>query len=456
MKLKSQDNDLTAGSIPKLLRELFIPASIGLFFNVLFNIVDTYFGGLISPTALASLSITFPLFFVVLSLAIGFSTGASALISTQIGSKNKEEAKKLYCQNLSLGIILSIFATLLGFVICKPLLIFLGAQGQYLQEAYEYIIIIFAGSIFLITAFMVNSGLSAIGENRPNRNFLVVSFFVNIFLDYWFVKGGFGLPALGITGIALATVLVHVGGIFYLFYYIKKSYLLDNVPLDYFIPKFNYMKMISVQGFPATFNILSIGIYFFILNKFLAVFGQDAIAAYGVGLRIEQLILVPGIGISIAVTTLVAQNHGAFLKDRVIETIKTGLLYSLIIMLLGAIMILTAGEFIFSFFTQKESVINIGLEYLNIEAFTLFSYSFIHIFSSALQGMKKPNISSVINLVSRLTPLPILMILISEWGLGSKAIWWTIFGNSWFMAILFMFFIRRTIKKSFKKVALPS
>ena len=79
MNKKNQEIDLTTDSIPKLLRQLFIPASIGLFFSVLYNIVDTYFGGKISHQALAALSITFPIFFLIIAVSVGFSTGASAL-----------------------------------------------------------------------------------------------------------------------------------------------------------------------------------------------------------------------------------------------------------------------------------------------------------------------------------------------------------------------------------------
>ena len=94
MNQKNQVIDLTTDSIPKLLRQLFIPASVGMFFSVLYNVVDTYFGGQISPQALASLSIIFPIFFLIIAVSIGFSAG-SALIATQIGAK-----KILVCRNV--------------------------------------------------------------------------------------------------------------------------------------------------------------------------------------------------------------------------------------------------------------------------------------------------------------------------------------------------------------------
>ncbi len=456
MSKKNQAIDLTTGSIPKLLRQLFIPASIGMLFSVLYNVVDTYFGGQISPQALASLSVTFPIFFLVIAFSVGFSAGASALIATKIGSKNKEEAKKFYCQFLSFGVFLALFLTLLGLWVSKPMLVFLGAEGKYLEDALAYIIPIFGGSAFILFAFIVNSGLNAQGLTKPNRNYLIVAFFANIILDYWFIHGGLGVPALGIQGIAFATVLVHLLGIFYLLYCVKQTFLFEKIDscfLCYFIPEKKHFKLILEQGMPTTISMLSIGFYFFVLNKFISSFGSDAIAAYGIGLRVEQLILVPGIGIGIAVSTLVAQNHGAALKNRVRESIRAGILYFFVMMIIGCIFLLVIGEYVLLLFTQKKEIVSVGLEYLRIEAFTLFSYVLIHIPGSILQGLKRPNISTYINLFGRCLPIPVLYILIYSLDFGSKAIWWTIFGNSWFMAILFIIFTKREMKRAFPKGA---
>ena len=160
---------------------------------------------------------------------------------------------------------------------------------------------------------------------------------------------------------------------------------------------------------------------------------------------------MPEIGISIAVSTLVAQNHGAGLKSRVNESIRAGILYSFFVMVVGCFFLLFAGKLVLSFFTQKPEIIAIGWKYLRIEAFTLFSYIMIHISSAILQGLKKPSISTFINIFGRCLPIPILYILIYLLDFGSYAIWWTIFGNSWLMAILFIIFTKREMSKAFPK-----
>ena len=112
---------------------------------------------------------------------------------------------------------------------------------------------------------------------------------------------------------------------------------------------------------------------------------------------------------------------------------------------------LVLGEYVLLLFTKKSEIVVIGLEYLRIEAFTLFAYTFLHIPGSVLQGLKKPNISTFINVFGRCLPIPILYILIYLLDFGSQAIWWTIFGNSWLMAILFIIFTKREMSKAFPK-----
>ena len=449
MPSQQTELNLITSPIPKTLNKLFIPASVGFFFSVLYNVVDTYYGGKISSQTLAALSLSFPIYFIIIALIFGFSGGCSALIATLVGKDKKEDAKQFYCQCLSFGFFLVFFTSLIGIIFSEILLKILGAKGSYLQESLDYILIIFYGSFAIVGVGIINSGLSALGKNKPSRNSLIASFLANIILDFWFVFGGLGIPPLGIKGIAWATVISHIGSVFYLLHHAKKTFLLKNISLTYFIPRKNCYQQILAQGIPATFNMLSISIYFFIINSFLSGFGQEAIAAYGIGLRIEQLFLVPGIGLSIAVSTLVAQNHGARLEYRVRETIRIGMIYSGIMMLFGWFFLVFAGRLIMGFFTKDTDIISIGVEYLNIEAWTLLSYTFIHVASSALQGLKKPSVSFIINLVGRFLPLPILYIFINILNFQTTAIWYTILFNNWFMGIAFIFFLQKTIKKSF-------
>ncbi len=144
------DNGLTTKPIPGLIAQLAIPASIGMFFNTMFNVVDTYFSGLISTEAIAALSLSFPVFFVILAVGFGISTGTTALIANALGARDESKAQLYAIQSVSFTILLSMMLSLLGLYSAPYLFGFLGAKGSYLAIAVSYINIIFYGLASLL------------------------------------------------------------------------------------------------------------------------------------------------------------------------------------------------------------------------------------------------------------------------------------------------------------------
>jgi Na+-driven multidrug efflux pump len=130
---RNRDPDLTTQPIPKLIRQLAIPASVGYFFNTMYNVVDTFFGGLISTQVLAALSLSLQVFFIIIAVGTGISTGTTALIGNTLGAGNREEAKLLAIQGVSFSVLLSIVLTFIGIYSSPFLFSILGASGEYLQ-----------------------------------------------------------------------------------------------------------------------------------------------------------------------------------------------------------------------------------------------------------------------------------------------------------------------------------
>ena len=153
----SKVNELTTKPVPQLIRQIAIPASVGFFFNTMYNVVDTFFGGLISTQAIAALSLSFPVFFIIIALGSGIGTGVTALVSNSLGSNNQTQAKRFAAQSLSYAIIVSLFLTFFGVFVSAPLFRILGASGEYLELALSYINVIFYGTIFFVLNFTLNS-----------------------------------------------------------------------------------------------------------------------------------------------------------------------------------------------------------------------------------------------------------------------------------------------------------
>jgi len=139
--------------------------------------------------------------------------------------------------------------------------------------------------------------------------------------------GGLGIPALGISGIALATIFIEFLGVVYLFPKVIRTGLVSKTFIKEIFPDKEVYKDIARQGLPASVSMMSVAIGFFISTYFVGKFGEGAVAAYGVGTRIQQLMLLPLVGVNIAVVTLIGQNNGAKRLDRVMETIKTTFRY---------------------------------------------------------------------------------------------------------------------------------
>jgi putative MATE family efflux protein len=443
----TQHIQLTTDSIPRLMRAISIPASIGFFFNTMFNVIDTYFAGLISTQAIAALSLSFPVFFIIISLGSGISTGTTALIATALGGNEPTRAKMFAIQGISFGVLISVAVTAIGIMASPPLFKLLGATGPYLEMCLAFMNTIFLGSVFFIMNFMLNAILNALGDTRTFRNFLIAGCFLNMALDPWFIYGGLGVPAMGVMGVALATVFVQVLGNFYIGYKVSHTQLTCESCFSEVIPRSEAFSEIARQGLPTSLNSISVGVGVFVITYFISIFGKEAVAAYGVATRVEQIILMPTIGLSIATVTLVAQNNGARLYGRIFETIHAALKYGGIFMAFGAILLLMFAERLMGFFSADKQVIAIGTLYLRISAFILYAYVILYVNVSALQGVRKPAYGLYIGFIRQIAlPVVVFPFFSKLLGMGLAGIWAGIFIINW-GAALFTFLYAKTYLK---------
>ncbi|MFW5734230.1 MAG: MATE family efflux transporter [Oceanidesulfovibrio sp.] len=432
--------------IPKAIALVAVPASVGFFFHTMYNVVDTFFAGHISTEAVAALSLAFPLFFAITSLGNGLGTGATALIGHALGANDEETAQLFSLQALTFGTIASLLLTVLGITASPLLFRILGAKGSYLGLCLEYMNTIFAGSFFFILIYMFNASLNAQGNTQIHRNFLVASFFANCVLNPWFVRGGLGVPAMGVGGIALATVLIQVGGAAYMGFRAWQSGLLRVASWRNFLPRPAPCVEIARQGFPASISIFSIGLGIFVITYFVSRFGEASVAAYGVATRVEQIVLLPTIGLNIATLTIVAQSHGAMLGQRIFDVRNAALKYGAVIMAFGTAVIFFGAETLMSFFTDDPAVVSIGTEYLHISAFALYAYVILFVNVASLQGVKRPMFAVWIGLGRQVVfPVLVFTILVEFFNTGTAGIWWGIFSITWLAALVSMVYANKLL-----------
>ncbi len=428
--------NLTTDPIPRLVRGLAVPASVGFFFNTMFNVVDTWWAGRISTHAQAALSLSFPVFFILIATGSGFAQGTTALIANALGAGNVPRARHYAVQSGLLGILAGLAITVIGLFSAPTLFRILGAREEYLGLSLAYMNTILGGAVFFLLQSILNGGLQALGDTRTYRNVLVTACLLNFGLDPLFLYGGFGIPAFGIAGIALATVLVTAGGSLFVLRRLRRTPLGEGLRLSDLRPCPAAFREIAAQGLPASLNMMTVALGIFVITWFASRFGEKAVAAYGIATRIEQIILLPSIGLNIATLTLSGQNFGAGLTERIRDAWKTSLRYGVILMGAGGLILFALARPLMRAFSSDPEVIATGTAYLHVAALTLSAYVILYQTVFMLQGMKRPLFGLFVGVYRQVAaPALVFPLLAFQLGLGTAGLWWGIAFVNWSAAL---------------------
>jgi len=391
----------------------------------MYNVVDTYYAGQVSEAGLAAVGLSFPVFLLIIGASSGLSRGSAGLISNAIGANAVDDQRRYTSQCLSLGIFVAIALTIIGLLISNPVFRFLGAEDEFLALALAYIRPIFLGAIFFVISSVSNAILTSSGDTKTFGSVLIVGFFLNLILDPWFMRGGYGLPAMGVAGIAWATVLIQFFGSVYLFSVVVRRGLLEVGDLSSFAPDLRTWGEIAGQALPATFNIVSIAIGFFSVNWFLERYGVEAVAAYTATTRIEQIALLPTFGLYAAIMALVGQNNGARKIGRVRQTMRYCVSIGVLVNLVMAGLMFWFSPQLMSIFTDDAKVIDYGVRCLNVIALIHWSYILSAAHIAMLQALKRPAYGFFEAITRKIIlPLPILYLLIVQWNYDIDWIWY--------------------------------
>lgn len=439
---------LLTAPVPALVRSIAVPASIGYLFNTLYNVVDTWYAGRLSTDALAALGLSFPVFFAVIAVASGLATGVSALVANTLGGGRAEEARALGAQALTFTVIASLALSAIGLALVDRVFGWMGAASGPAALAADYMRIIFIGSVFFNLTHVLNALLVARGDTHTYRNVLVLGLLLNVVLDPWFIYGGFGLPALGFDGIAWSTALIQVISAAYLFHVVRQRDALPRLTLPALaLPARTATELLRQSG-PAMLNMATIGLGILVLTYFVNRHGSAAVAAYGIATRIEQIILLPAIGLNMAVLAIAGQNNGAGRPDRVRETVRAALRFGLLALIPGLLLMLAWPHPAMALFTRDETVIRLGADYLRVASGLIYAYVLLFTLTAALQAVKQPMYAIWIGLYRQLiAPLAIILALDRWTSLGLWGIWISVAFTTWSAALFTLWYTRRSLPR---------
>ena len=438
--------NLLKDEVSLLVRKLAVPASVGTLFQTLYTIVDTFYAGKISPEALSALSKSFPIYFLIIATSIGVTVAGTSLIGSSIGEKNEKNVLSYFGNVIIYSIIISIVVSILGFAFGEKIFLLMNSSQEVTILGLEYINVIFLGTILFILVVALNSFLHAEGDTKTYRNVLIFSFFLNIILNPIFIFGFLFIPPLGITGIGIATLIAQFVSLLVILIKILNNQRIKQITLDHFKAKFFFLKNIFFQSMPITIAILGYSIAATIVFTYVGLFGEYAVAGYGSATRIEQVVLLPILGINTAIISIIAQNIGAKYYDRVEQSYFTSIKYGLFIMLIAGVVIFISADIVPKFFSSNPEVIMHGSMYLKISAFILPSYPIFFLSNGFFMALKKSE-KAMVNNIARNVIVPVLSFYIAKYlNADFKTFFyiWAIF--QWLISLMLLFYVKYYIK----------
>ena len=384
-------DDLTTGSMASHFRALAIPAAFGMLFATLYNVVDVYWAGRLSTDAQAGLAIGFQAFFILMAVGFGLSSALSALVSNAKGSKDAEQTQTFIAQGLIYGVIATVILMIVGWFLGPILITLVSEPGAYRDAALGY----FHWLIFALPGFFLAYGgngiLQAHGDSRSMQRALTVAFFVNIGLNPLLMFGIDGVwGGMGFNGIAVATIFSQTAVMVFIISRILKLDAMQSVTRASFRPIHDIFAQITAQLIPASSAMMVMFVSGFVVQFALKEFGGAAVAAYGVALRIEQILLLPVLGMTGALLPIAGQNFGAKDFDRVRAALRFCWMTGFAMAVVATPVLLFAGGWAISLFSDDPEVIRIGSSYLRVDAFLFPIYMMLFSINSLLQALKKP------------------------------------------------------------------
>ena len=319
-----------------------IPMILSMMLQAVYNIVDSAFVANMPENgemALNALTLAFPVQMLMVAIGIGTGVGTNALLSLSIGQSNQEKAAKVAGNSMFLGIVIYIVFLLFGLFGVEFYASSQTTNPEIKEMVVTYLQICCIASMGIVFFSIFEKLLQATGHSVHSTIAQITGAVVNIILDPIMIYGWFGCPAMGVSGAAYATVIGQIASaLLGLIFHLKQN---KEIPLKflYMKPNFGIIKSIYSIGLPAIIAQALMSVMTYGMNIILGTISESAVTAYGLYYKVQQFILFAAFGLRDAITPIVSFNRGMGSKSRVKEGIRYGLLYTVIIMVIGLALI---------------------------------------------------------------------------------------------------------------------
>jgi len=413
MKKKSNAK-LINGDIGKTLFKMTMPMLMGIFGMIFFNLVDTYFVGILGVDELAAISFTFPVIMIIMSIAMGLGIGASSVIAREIGTGNMDQVKQYTTNVLILAFIIVVVLVILGLLTLNPLFRLLGAKQELIPLIRDYMIIWYLGVPFVVIPMVSNHVIRSTGDTKSPGIIMMVAVVVNMIMDPLLIFGIGPFPRLELKGAALATLIARACVMVFAFYILHKREKLISLKLPSLKPMLNSWGKILYVAIPTSLTNLITPITLAIITMIVSHYGKNAVAGFGIASRVEMFSLAILMALSVVIAPFTGQNYGAKKYNRIMKGIKLSTNFSLIYGLVIMVFFLIFAKSIASIFTDNIEVINNAQLVLTILSISWGANGIIKISTSVFNAINKPLLSTMVILFQ------MVILLIPMAFLGSK------------------------------------
>lgn len=423
MKENIKENKMGVMPIDKLIVSMSLPIMISMLVQALYNIVDSIFVAKISEDALTAVSMAFPIQNLMIAVGAGTAVGVNALLARSLGEKDYDRVNKI-AENAVFLIALSYAAFLLiGLFLVEPFYRSQTDIESIITYGKDYMVVVCCFSFGIFTQLMFERMLQATGKTIYTMITQSVGAVINIILDPILIFGLLGLPKLGVTGAAVATVIGQItAGIMAASINHFKNHEV-NISMKGFRPSGNIIKMIYGIGVPSIVMQAIGSIMNYGMNVILITFSSTATAVFGVYFKLQSFVFMPAFGFNNGVIPVIAYNYGAGSRERVVKTMKHSVAYIMGLLLVGLVILQTIPVPLLKLFEASDNMLALGVPALRIISLSFIFAGFCIACGSAFQALGKAVYSMIVSVARQLVVLLPVAYMLSKLG-NVDYVWW--------------------------------
>lgn len=393
----TRPNPLLTAPMTSVLLRMTGPMILGIVAILAFNLVDTFFIGMLGTQALAAISFTFPVTFVVTSLAMGLGAGLSAVMGHALGQGKHEEAARITTDNLFLAVLLVTLIAVAGALTIHPLFRLLGASDALIALIYDYMLIWYLTVPMLVLPMVGNAAIRATGDTKTPSLVMTVAGLVNGVLDPLLIFGIGPFPEWGIRGAAIATSLSWLMAMLVSLYILRHREGLLRWRLSPRPQLLAHWRALLHVAVPASFTNMLNPLANAVLMTIFAGLGTEVVAAYGAASRVEALLLIVMMALSSVLAPFISQNCGAGNPARAKAALQLCMRFALLFQLAVYALTWLLAPFIADLFSDHPQVVRLIVLYLHLVPIGYGFQGMVMLLASALNGVRASSISFLFN-----------------------------------------------------------